>query len=277
MQIAQVDFVYEEVQAQATLEAAEAAAQDRLFFVHRQLSAWGMHGQVAASDFPLLQTPHGQRAWLLVPDVDSLQPQHDSPGGSDDRRKLEELGVQVRIEMLGEDDDSQDKGHRAPRHICRCDTRSALILFTRFYSVESPLRCGDCFGLVPQYRIPAEPGRGYEPDDSLNLWANTYRACDTVQLGCTVGEKWALRQMGRPKSQLSRQGRKLCRRLEALLGVPVYYYLHRHYGRSWKREEARKCPRCNSNWRLAEEWHGEFDFRCDKCRLLSNIARSIEG
>lgn len=279
MQVAQVDFVFDDTQGQPEA-GAEEAARDRLFWVHMLLSAWGMHGQVAASDFPLLQTPRGQRAWLLVPDIDSLGPQHDSPSARRDRQKLRELGVQVRFEMLGEDDEgsgtnSDQSPHRAPRHVCRCSSRASLILFTRWYSVESPMRCGDCFGLVPQYQIPSAQGREHEPDDSLNHWANDYRACDTLQLGCAVGEKWALRQMGRHKSKLSRQGGKLCRRLEKALSVPVFYYLHRYYGRSLRREEARLCPRCGGEWRLKEEWHGEFDFKCDSCRLLSNIAMSI--
>ena len=277
MHVAQVDFTFDDAQSQPKAEAEEAAL-DRLFWVHMLLAAWGMHGQVAATDFGLVQIPRGQRAWLLVPDADSLQPEHDSPNGRQDRQKLQELGVQVRFEMLGEDDEGSDTNqslNRAPRHVCRCSGRAGLILFTRWYSVESPLRCLSCFGLVPQYQISATEGQEHALDDSLNRWANDYRACDTLQLGSVVGEKWALRQMGSSKSKLSRQGRKLCRRLEKSLDVPVYYYLHRYYGRSLEREEARKCPRCGGKWRLKEEWHGEFDFKCDGCRLLSNIARSI--
>ena len=50
-----------------------------------------------------------------------------------------------------------------------------------------------------------------------------------------------------------------------------------HYGaRSRARELARLCPMCGGSWRLEEPWH-IFDFKCDRCQLLSNIAWDVRG
>lgn len=271
MQVAQVDFAYGDAPALFT-RGEEELAGDRFAYISFLLSQWSAHGQHVSDGFPFVRTPQGRRAWLLVPDVDSLAPEHDNQPATKHRQQLSDVNVSIKVQMLGED---QDRDARLSRLPCRCSGRSSLILFARFYSLESPLRCGDCFGVVPLYQIPTEAGRYYEPHDDLRAWVNNYNACDTLNLGSRLAEKWALRQMGRPRSKLSKEGRRLCRRLEKLMGVPVFYYLHRYYGRSWKKEEARKCPRCKGKWRLKEQWHNEFDFRCDRCRLLSNIAMQI--
>jgi len=45
--------------------------------------------------------------------------------------------------------------------------------------------------------------------------------------------------------------------------------------RSLSAEMRRKCPGCRGPWLLKKPLHGKFDFRCDKCHLLSNIAWNI--
>jgi predicted nucleic acid-binding Zn ribbon protein len=276
MQVAQVDFIFGDAPAEFE-RGDEELAGDRAFYVSFLISDWGRHGQHVSDGHPFLEIERGRRVWLRVPDVDSLEPKHDDHHAAEHREKLRGLNVSIEIQMLGADlDDERPTSNDRTREICRCEKRSSLILFNRFYSQEIPLRCGDCFGLVPLYNIPFEDVKQYEPYDDLYSWQRNYNGCDTLQLGCTLAEHWALRQMGRHKSQLSKQGRKLCRRLEKLLNVPVYYSLHRYYGKSWKREERRKCPRCHSDWKLPEELHGGFHFRCGKCRLLSNIAYWLE-
>lgn len=58
-------------------------------------------------------------------------------------------------------------------------------------------------------------------------------------------------------------------------GRPVYYYLYRHAGASERAERVRRCPSCGGDWLLAAPLHAIFDFRCDRCRLLSNVAFQI--
>jgi len=134
------------------------------------------------------------------------------------------------------------------------------------------LELGDCFDPVPLYRVP--PTRDLEYLDILQ-WAADYQACDTLQMHCTTGERFGERQLVGHDSSLTAQGREICRRLSAKTGLPAYYYLHNSRGRSLRDERRRRCPGCRRNWSMAEPWHGRFDFKCERCLLLSNIATNV--
>lgn len=58
--------------------------------------------------------------------------------------KSEEVGLSFSCEIIGEDPEC------AP--VCQCHYSSSYILFTNYLSLESPLRCGDCLGIVPLYK-----------------------------------------------------------------------------------------------------------------------------
>src|SRR5439155_18113570 len=130
-----------------------------------------------------------------------------------------------------------------------------FILFTHMFSSSPPVRCGTCFMPVPLYRLPHTRDAEY-----LNVlhWVADYRACDTLQMHCTTGERFGESQLGRVDSALSRQGRALAAELAAALDRPVYYNLFKARGRNRKTELARKCPSCGRKWHLREPWHGLF-------------------
>jgi predicted nucleic acid-binding Zn ribbon protein len=161
------------------------------------------------------------------------------------------------------------------RLICACAGCTHFILFTTYAGFEPSIICGDCFHPIPLYRIPYEVSLPQKSGlhDRINTWQGNYKACDQLNMNCTVGEAFALRQMGRLDSPLSAQGIGICRDIERLTGVPTYYYLHRYRGRSAKFERARRCPGCGGEWLLVHPPH-IFGFKCDPCRLLSNIAVS---
>jgi len=153
---------------------------------------------------------------------------------------------------------------------CACESRKNLVLITDFVSSESPVKCLDCYGVVPLYRLP-----NFAHIEGLLFWQGDYKACDTLQIGCTTGERFALREMDRADSTLSRNGRDLCKTIEESSGIPTYYYLHKYYGRSHAQEWKRRCPSCVGPWLMPKRIEPIFDFRCDRCRLLSNIAFSL--
>ena len=155
---------------------------------------------------------------------------------------------------------------------CRCATPSAYFLFTTFLHTEPPVWCIDCNGIVPLYRLPCPAAGDFS---RLLAWQNDYQACDTLQINCTVGERFAELQMSDLDSALNRSGLALCSGIHQQTGRPVYYYLFRANGRSGGREMQRKCPRCGGGWRLSEPLYGKFDFKCDECCLLSNIAWNV--
>ena len=152
---------------------------------------------------------------------------------------------------------------------CRCAKPRGFFLFTTFLDSEPPVRCIHCNGIVPLYRLPRSPSGEHS---GLLSWKSNYQACDTLQMNCTVGERFGTRQMSDLTSELSRSGLAACREIRRLTGRPAYYYLHRADARSRAAELARKCPGCGGEWLLKKPLHGKFDFRCDRCHLLSNIA-----
>lgn len=155
---------------------------------------------------------------------------------------------------------------------CRCAKPRSVLLFTTFLRLEPPVSCLHCNGAVPLYRLP-RPKTGEH--SGLLSWNSNYQACDALQMNCTVGERFGERQMSDPTSSLSRSGLAVCKELELLTGRPVYYYLYRANARSRSAEVRRKCPVCGGPWLLKKPLHGRFDFKCDKCHLLSNIAWNV--
>jgi predicted nucleic acid-binding Zn ribbon protein len=137
---------------------------------------------------------------------------------------------------------------------------------------EPPLRCIGCNGIVALYRLP-RPAK--VEHSGMLFWASNYQACDTLQMNCTVGEQFGTRQMSDLRSSLSRSGVAVCKEIERLTGRPVYYYLHRASGRGRSAEVRRRCPSCRGSWLLNTALHGKFDFKCDKCHLLSNIGWNV--
>lgn len=89
---------------------------------------------------------------------------------------------------------------------------------------------------------------------------------------CTIGEKWALKQMRDLNSELTKQGLKICQKLMKKLNKPVYYHLYQYYMSD--NEQNSKCPKCGGEWRLDKPLHDQYDFKCDQCYLLSNLGYS---
>ena len=150
---------------------------------------------------------------------------------------------------------------------CTCRRRPSLHLFTNLLDVSSPVACGRCRRAIPLYRLR-------ELDLSLRervqSWKRTYQACDELWMNGGVGEDWSYRQLADCKSSLSREGRALCADVEEATKCPAFYYLMCYRGRSAAEGRRRKCPACGGKWLLPSS-EGCFDFRCEPCRLLSNV------
>jgi predicted nucleic acid-binding Zn ribbon protein len=194
----------------------------------------------------------------LIPAENSLDNAHN---GKWVRQAVERFvacgGSEPCVTLIGEDAESAGP--------CECKEQSELVLFTTYLAMESPLRCGACFQSVPLYCVP--PTYMGEYWDLLN-WEADYQACDTLQMHCDTLERAATREMSQLNSSLTQSGLQVCQQIQNLTEKPVYYYLYRNGGRS------RKCPSCGGEWLLPEAWH-KFDFKCEQCHLLSNIAWNV--
>ncbi|MEK7723989.1 MAG: DUF2310 family Zn-ribbon-containing protein [Acidobacteriota bacterium] len=176
-------------------------------------------------------------------------------------KKLEELcGSNLEFRTVG-------KTYETYKTPCKCRNSDFYILITNFLTIESPLTCGKCFKSVPLYRLPK-----YESEEYMSIlgWESNYISCDTLQMNCKVGERWALNQMENVNSQLSKQGFEICRKIEELTNIPTYYYLHNY--RKFRGDDlSRPCPICNKGWDLKEKLHF-FDFKCDNCKIVSTVS-----
>lgn len=220
--------------------------------------AWYKNGQVVHNGWPIAALEDRVEAVVRVPEATSLDERNHNVYAKEALANL--LPVVPEVELLGPEPESLAA--------CACSASSALVLFTHYVSVDPPVRCLDCFGAVPLYRLPHV--HDHEHLELLH-WAADYRACDTLQMHCTTGERFGERQLSDHDSSLSRNGRALAAKLEARSGTPVFYYLHKMRSRGRVAELARLCPSCNGPWRLQHPVHA-FHFRCESCRLMSSLA-----
>jgi predicted nucleic acid-binding Zn ribbon protein len=153
--------------------------------------------------------------------------------------------------------------------VCNCRRPAFYILFTHILNNSSPIDCGTCGKIVPLYKVP---NLNYGDRTDILRWESDYKSCDSLQLNCTVGERWATKQMSDQKSQLSKQGISVCNKISKLTGVPSYYYLFNYKRISSQKDESRKCPSCNGKWLLREPLLNFYNFKCDKCWLLSTFS-----
>lgn len=228
------------------------------------LGAWRMNGQIYGREWPIWESGEILSAIVLSPEEQSLNARFNSKYGVAAMARCEAEGWLITIEVLGEDAESLTA--------CRCDNPSAYVLFTSYAIMESPIRCMDCFGPIALYRMKVmASGEFYE----LVTWQSDYQSCDRLQMNCAVLEQETTRELSSIDSDLSKVGLAHCKTLADLNGRPFYYYLYRDQGQSLQAELERRCPGCGNDWRLKERLHDLFDFKCDSCCLLSNIAFDV--
>jgi len=224
-------------------------------------------GELVEQDAPVAQVRGGYRVYVSLPEANSLRPRFRTKAVRRAIGGLRKAGLMWQAaRVLGLDPQSKP--------VCACRQPGSLILTTDFLSCESPLQCGDCRGVVPLYRVPPTGECGDYED--VRFWEYHYRAFDSIWIASGAGERLAYRQLTMPDSELSIEGLDVCRRIEKAIGIPAYYYLRRHYGRSQKLERHRRCPGCSGEWLLNECWLEQYDFRCDHCRLVSEIACTVQ-
>jgi len=190
-------------------------------------------------------------------------------------KKYNDEYVSQRIKNLEEWCNSKLKteviGKTIPQYkgVCTCKEPDFYILFTYAFNDSGCIDCGTCNKIVPLYKLHKLT---YNDRCDILRWEGNYKSCDNLQLNCTVGEKWATKQMSEPGSQLSKEGLNICTRIKELTSIPTYYYLYNNRHISSSQDKARLCPSCNGKWLLKDRLHEFYDFMCDKCRLLSSFS-----
>ena len=149
---------------------------------------------------------------------------------------------------------------------CQCSNPTERLVFTTFLAkLSSPINCLDCGYGVPLYHLPLIKGAR---EQAIFLgWQNDYQALDILWMHSDVGERFAYRQLARPKSDFMKATRELAAKLEAATGIATYSFLL-HYNKKW----GNRCPLCARKWKWKNTPNTLFAFKCDHCHLITSEA-----
>lgn len=242
--------------------------QDPVLLINQIVEQWRYNGQIIGREFGV--TYHQQtgvaefQLRVAVPEQHSLASEWQNRWVEQALEQAEQAGVVCEsVEIIGRDYNAEQTSESYKP--------SFQLLYTTHLDSCSPVYNGEDFCPQPLYRLAISP----ELSESIIKWQENWQACDQLQMNGGVLETAALAEISREDSLLSRQGRVLCEQLEQQTGTPSYYYLYR-LGKDPALEHNRCCPSCNGEWKLAKPLHEIFHFKCDRCRLISNLSWEIQ-
>ncbi|MPY21194.1 hypothetical protein FM037_20275 [Shewanella psychropiezotolerans] len=227
------------------------------------LEAYRANGQILGREFAVAFNDGEFRVRLLMPEKSSLAKRFNSPWVERALVELTESKILApREKYIGQDINSE---------ISSSETPSWQLVYTSYVHMCSPVRNGDTLQPIPLYQLPATFNGDHK---RIIRWQTEWQACDELQMAAaTKAEFAALEELTSTSSDLFRRGWDLRGRIEYLTRIPTYYYLYRVGGDNLASEKTRPCPRCgNKNWLLDEPLLDMFHFRCDSCRIVSNIS-----
>lgn len=250
MVVCQLRFI---CQQELPLETAQSAIS-ALFEEYRY------NGQILGREFGLSLNNDAFECRLVCPEESSLAELNDNEEVAQQKAQLQSLGIvgpEVDIIGLETQSDFTDP----------CTSPKGYILYSTFVQSCSPVRCSEHFMPIPLYKLP--PELRYD----LIKWQESQAACDQIQMNA-LGEVEAImvNQLSQPESALNHLGKRLSQGLEHSLNKPAYQYLYRVGGEDAESEINRVCPVCSGDWKQPTPIFDLFDFKCEQCRLLSNIS-----
>lgn len=242
--------------------------QDPVNLINQIIEQWRFNGQILGREFGVTHHKLGAQfefqARLSLPEQDSLLPEYNNDWVNQAIAYAEQAGVSLAFfEIVGRDYNENDTAEP--------NTPNFQLLYTTYVDSSSPLYHGDLFQAMPLYRLGDQP----ELTEKIIKWQESWQACDQLQMNGGALEAQALAQISDYESELSQAGRALVAEIEQCSGVPTYYYLYR-LGSDEAEELHRKCPSCHGNWKLSEPLHDIFHFKCDHCRLISNLSWELQ-
>lgn len=142
------------------------------------------------------------------------------------------------------------------------------------YGWSSPIVDGITNQGMPLYKMPLQALDDRFVDE-LWSWHRQAQALYRLWLGSVPDiEAFALQQRQSVDSSHSQIGRKLCQQIEAVTGIPTYYFLANY--RDWSKEEdmTQKCPLTGLEWRIDPKISDYIDFKCEESRLVSEFSQN---
>jgi len=231
--------------------------------IRNYLEALIFNGQILGREFPTYLQQDFFISRIILPETAALARHHHSAAAQQALLALGDAGLAFpKLTLLGED--------LMSNHTDPCEAPSALILYCRFGMMNSVLYCAEHFAPVPLYRFSPTSGSDHQ---DLIRWQLQFQALDEIQMQeQRVLPKIAENSLQQFSSKLNRQGRKFAAKIAKQQQVPVYFALYSGSSRDCGTEADKCCPGCAKPWRLTEPLHQLFDFQCQQCFLVSNIA-----
>lgn len=241
---------------------------DPVTLINQIVNQWRFNGQIIGREFAITyhqnQTTTQFQIRVSTPEQTSLMPEWNSEEVHEALLHAEERGVVFEsFEIVGRDYQAEQTSE--------LEQQTFQILYTTHLDSCSPIYGGQDFCAIPLYKVTRQQ---QQIGEQLIKWQENWQACDQLQMNASPLEQQALLQISDVHSELSTAGRALCHLLEAINGIPTFYYLYR-LGKDTFEEHQRKCPNCHGEWKLERPLHNIFHFKCDKCRLLSNLSWEI--
>ncbi len=238
--------------------------------INKLIDEWRYNGQIIGREISLYVAKQedtegfGMRA--VCPEQHSLLPEWNNQFVDKALEKVENLGLWLdNLQIIAEDLNAE---------ITCTETPSWQMLYTSFVQSCSPLHSGDTLAPIPLYK--QLKGVPHLAKDIIK-WQENWQAYDQLQMNAAALEKLALAEISNVDTRLFKHGYALRQQIEEVSGIPTYYYLYRVGGEDLVTEENRHCPLCQKPWKLQQNLFGVFDFKCDHCRLLSNIAWDVQS
>jgi len=221
------------------------------------------NGQLLGREFPTYLQHDHFISRVTLPETTALATEYHSPAAKQALLALGDAGLAFpKMSVLGED--------LMSNHTDPCGVPAALILYCRFGLMNSALYCAEHFAPVPLYKLLPTSGPDHQ---GLIRWQLQFQALDEIQMQeQRVLPKVAQNSLQQLNSTLNRQGRAFAAKIAKQQQLPVYFALYSGTSHNCAGESDKKCPGCGADWRLPEPMHQLFDFQCQDCRLLSNIA-----
>ena len=232
-------------------------------FIKNFIDSLRMQGCVTDRPLSLLEKESSILVNCRIPEPTSLDTININPWF----KELKNINVTIICSILGEDMWSPD--------ICECKKSDFYILSG---SRPIPILCGTCMNSIPLYKLPFI----YEADASyydIVSWNNENNAWGTIEFSNIDGiEKIAHHALCDIDSKHTQTALEICRKMKDKTDIDCYYdFENLRDTENIENEISKKCPKCKGDWILKERLNGEYDFKCNKCYLVSNFAYNVQN
>ncbi|MDO4627469.1 MAG: Zn-ribbon-containing protein [Pasteurellaceae bacterium] len=244
-------------------------ANDAPFLINQIVDQWRYNGQIIGREIPLFlaqqEDQQGFALRVVCPEQQSLLPDYHNQPVQNALQQAENRGIFFDSFQVVADDLNSDSTSATAKP-------NWQLLYTTYLQSCSPLHSGDDLSPIPLYL--AFRDAPHLSQDMIK-WQENWQACDQLQMNGSALEQAALNELSAVDSTLFKHGYALRQEIEQHTHIPTYYYLYRVGGESLASEQQRCCPRCHSDWRLATSLFDMIYFKCDNCRLVSNLSWSF--